>query len=389
MAQLLVTPPPCSRPSATLAHSDRRRPAGPARCPAAAAEAGGHCRRRRELARRRAGGAPCRAVRSAADGSQLHRRHDVGPRRASTCSPAPGARRLAAGGRHDRLGLGRSRGRGDAARRARLRAEAVGQRARCVATLRSEIEAGRANAVERRSTNGASSTRRAASSASCCPRPCRRSTAASSPSRGSRRPASAATASTRSAFGPHAPRALDRRRRRQGHSRGAADVEPAGGGARVRDRGGASRAELCHQVNRILCGHIAEGRFISFFYCVARHRRSASLTYANAGHYPPIARPRRRHASSDSTSGGPVLGVLRRRDLRAGARRRSAPATGSCSSPTASPRRATTTDEEFGEERLLDARGRHTGPAARRRSRRGWRTPSPRSPAARSRTTRR
>ena len=26
--------------------------------------------------------------------------------------------------------------------------------------------------------------------------------------------------------------------------------------------------ELCHQVNRILCGHIAEGRFISFCYCI-------------------------------------------------------------------------------------------------------------------------
>lgn len=29
----------------------------------------------------------------------------------------------------------------------------------------------------------------------------------------------------------------------------------------------AQPAELCHQVNRILCGRIAEGRFISFFYC--------------------------------------------------------------------------------------------------------------------------
>ena len=29
----------------------------------------------------------------------------------------------------------------------------------------------------------------------------------------------------------------------------------------------AQPAELCQQVNRILCGNIAEGRFISFFYC--------------------------------------------------------------------------------------------------------------------------
>ena len=30
----------------------------------------------------------------------------------------------------------------------------------------------------------------------------------------------------------------------------------------------AQPAELCQQVNRILCGNIAEGRFISFFYCI-------------------------------------------------------------------------------------------------------------------------
>ena len=30
----------------------------------------------------------------------------------------------------------------------------------------------------------------------------------------------------------------------------------------------AEPAELCQQVNRILCGHIAEGRFICFFYCI-------------------------------------------------------------------------------------------------------------------------
>ena len=46
-------------------------------------------------------------------------------------------------------------------------------------------------------------------------------------------------------------------------------------------------AELCQQVNRILCGHIAEGRFISFFYCIVDHDES-TLTFANAGHYPPI-----------------------------------------------------------------------------------------------------
>ena len=67
-------------------------------------------------------------------------------------------------------------------------------------------------------------------------------------------------------------------------------------------------AELCQQVNRILCGHIAEGRFISFFYCIVDHDES-TLTFANAGHYPPIL------IRADGTverlgTGGAVLGVF-------------------------------------------------------------------------------
>jgi sigma-B regulation protein RsbU (phosphoserine phosphatase) len=66
--------------------------------------------------------------------------------------------------------------------------------------------------------------------------------------------------------------------------------------------------ELCQQVNRILCGNIAEGRFISFFYCVV-DTGLGTLTYANAGHYLPIL------ARADGTvqrlhHGGPVLGVF-------------------------------------------------------------------------------
>ena len=65
---------------------------------------------------------------------------------------------------------------------------------------------------------------------------------------------------------------------------------------------------LCHQVNRILCGNIAEGRFISFFYCVL-DAAAGLLTYTNAGHYLPIL------VHADGTverlgAGGPVLGVL-------------------------------------------------------------------------------
>jgi sigma-B regulation protein RsbU (phosphoserine phosphatase) len=67
-------------------------------------------------------------------------------------------------------------------------------------------------------------------------------------------------------------------------------------------------AELCQQVNRILSGRIAEGRFISFFYC-AIDTADGTLTFSNAGHYLPIVV----HADgsvSRLAEGGPVLGVL-------------------------------------------------------------------------------
>jgi phosphoserine phosphatase RsbU/P len=67
-------------------------------------------------------------------------------------------------------------------------------------------------------------------------------------------------------------------------------------------------ADLCDQVNRILCGHIAEGRFISFFYCVV-DRSNRLLTYSNAGHYPPIVL-RANGSVERLADGGPVLGVF-------------------------------------------------------------------------------
>jgi sigma-B regulation protein RsbU (phosphoserine phosphatase) len=69
---------------------------------------------------------------------------------------------------------------------------------------------------------------------------------------------------------------------------------------------------LCQQVNRILCGNIAEGRFISFFYCVL-DATAGVLMYTNAGHYLPML------VRADGTVerlgiGGPVLGVLAEAD---------------------------------------------------------------------------
>ena len=66
--------------------------------------------------------------------------------------------------------------------------------------------------------------------------------------------------------------------------------------------------ELCHQVNRILCGNIAEGRFISFFYCTVDTDLGV-LTYANAGHYPAIL-VRGDGSVERLSTGGPVLGVF-------------------------------------------------------------------------------
>jgi sigma-B regulation protein RsbU (phosphoserine phosphatase) len=70
----------------------------------------------------------------------------------------------------------------------------------------------------------------------------------------------------------------------------------------------AQPGELCQQVNRILCGNIAEGRFISFFYCVV-DSDLGSLSYANAGHHPPIL-VREGGSVERLTQGGAVLGVF-------------------------------------------------------------------------------
>jgi sigma-B regulation protein RsbU (phosphoserine phosphatase) len=70
----------------------------------------------------------------------------------------------------------------------------------------------------------------------------------------------------------------------------------------------AQPSDLCHQVNRILCGRIAEGRFISFFYAVM-DTALGTLTYANAGHFAPVV-VRASGATERLTSGGPVLGVI-------------------------------------------------------------------------------
>jgi len=70
----------------------------------------------------------------------------------------------------------------------------------------------------------------------------------------------------------------------------------------------AQPSELCQQVNRILCGNIAEGRFISFCYCTIDNDLGV-LTYANAGHFPPVL-VRADGSIERLEQGGPVLGVF-------------------------------------------------------------------------------
>jgi sigma-B regulation protein RsbU (phosphoserine phosphatase) len=113
---------------------------------------------------------------------------------------------------------------------------------------------------------------------------------------------------------------------------------------------------LCHQVNRILCGNIAEGRFISFFYCVL-DAATGVLTYTNAGHYLPIL-VRADGEVERLGDGGPVLGVVAEAEygqahVALGPGDRLVLFTDGLTEARSDD------DEEFGEERLLDAAVRH------------------------------
>ena len=141
-------------------------------------------------------------------------------------SRGPGPRPRAADRRHDRLGIGRHRGRGDAPRRAQLRPEALGQRS----ARRDPADRGRGRA--RAAAAGRDRTPRARRGAAHSAQAAARQHAAA------RRLGSGGLVAAgvrrrrrllrRHPVWPGAPRPVDRRRRRQGHSRGAADVEPAG-----------------------------------------------------------------------------------------------------------------------------------------------------------------
>ena len=70
----------------------------------------------------------------------------------------------------------------------------------------------------------------------------------------------------------------------------------------------ASPASGCGKLNGFMCGNVASGKFISFFYCIV-DARDRSLAYENAGHCP--AQLVRRSGETLALIGeGAVLGVL-------------------------------------------------------------------------------
>jgi sigma-B regulation protein RsbU (phosphoserine phosphatase) len=73
----------------------------------------------------------------------------------------------------------------------------------------------------------------------------------------------------------------------------------------ARDSG--SPAQMCSRVNSVLCGNIAEGKYVTFFYGIL-DAGQRTLRYCNAGHPPPILVSS--HAIQQLPAAGAVLGVF-------------------------------------------------------------------------------
>ena len=239
--------------------------------------------------------------------------------------------------RHDRLGLGRHRGRGDAARRAQLRPEALGQRASSSRSCGPKSTPG-ARGASRSRSNAASSTRRAASSASCCP-------PTMPPLDGwevavSWQPASGVGGDCFDAiaFGPARARPVDRRRRRQGHSCGAADVEPAGRRPRLRHRHDRAGRALPAGQPHPLRPH--RRRPVHLVLLLRRRQRRLDADLRQRRPLPSDPDSRRRHRGAARHGRRRPRRVSGRR-LRAGTRLAPRAAIASSSTPTGSPTCAT------------------------------------------------
>jgi sigma-B regulation protein RsbU (phosphoserine phosphatase) len=113
---------------------------------------------------------------------------------------------------------------------------------------------------------------------------------------------------------------------------------------------------ICASVNRLLCGQMIAGRFATL--CFVRLDRSRGvMSYANAGHNPPLV-ARADGALERLTIGGTVLGVFPEADYRTGeVALRPGDRLLLYTDGITEARNAA--DEEFGEERLADALTRH------------------------------
>jgi sigma-B regulation protein RsbU (phosphoserine phosphatase) len=120
-------------------------------------------------------------------------------------------------------------------------------------------------------------------------------------------------------------------------------------------------AALMTRLNKATCVNCPSNRFITFFFCVL-DGASGEMTYANAGHNPPVLM----RASGEAEmveGGGPVLGLLPMapyREMRARLEPGDILAVYSDGVTEAN----NTADEEFGEERLIEALRRSRGEPA-------------------------
>jgi phosphoserine phosphatase RsbU/P len=123
----------------------------------------------------------------------------------------------------------------------------------------------------------------------------------------------------------------------------------------------AAPASVCASVNRLLCRNMASGRFVTF--CYARiDAGSRKLTFANAGHNPPML-VRANGDIETLAPGGTVLGVFSESTYEQGAFAL-APGDRLVFYTDGITEGRSPAGDEFSEERLFDAALRHRGLAA-------------------------
>src|SRR5262249_51355836 len=111
-----------------------------------------------------------------------------------------------------------------------------------------------------------------------------------------------------------------------------------------------SPAELCAQVNRLICANVDVGKFITFFFGLF-DLRARQLTYTNAGHCVPLLVRGDGHTQT-LTEGGIALGIFPHSEYSAGnIEFNSDDRLALFTDGVTETRNAS--DEEFGEERLL------------------------------------